>query len=1240
MAGLLCSSVALGQANAPAVPPPEVDFARLGLTSGEIVRLQLDRTVGRELEVVVPIGGEHHRIKLAPHSVRAPEFRLYEAREGGVLFEVDPGPVNTLRGALTKSPGSIVAGGMMPDGLWAMIQMGDGERYWLEPLGARGPGAGDDQYVLYRSSDVRQDGFQCDVDEARHRIGELHTGGYEPRGLNRFTAQVAVECDFEYFNLYGSSSLVNSRIALVYNVLNVQYEREVEIVHTISSTIVNTVEPDPYTQGTTGGMLGEMRTFWNANRSGVARDVAHLFTGKPTGGVIGTAYLGVICSSLSSGFGYGVSQTDFNNFNLSSAADLVAHETGHNWNACHCPCGSYPNQFTMNPSITSINRFGSTVTDECSTNSTAAIEAHRNSRSCLTSAADAPPLNDACASAVPIGPGTWGFSNLEATNDGPASCGGIGADLWYSYTAPHDGTIIVSTCGTHDNYALDTVLAAYTGVCGTLTEIVCNDDNTGQCGSLDTGTLRDSYISFSMTRNTRYLIRVGGFGSTSGQGLLRVSVSPCLTPLNDLCANAETITDGSYPYTTICSSTDGFVDDAAGCTAFGYQQTGSDIWFRYVGCGSSVTASICGADRNYDTRIAVYNSCPNGPYQAIACNDDSCGTGSSITWTATNGVAYLIRVGGYSGAQGSGTLVVARQQQSNENCSTAAAITAPGGASGSTLCSTNDGSATCAASANSPDVWYAHTADHTGFFYANTETSGTVTSNYDTALSVHSGCPGTTANQIACDDDSGTGLLSRAVWYQVAGTTYYIRVNGFNNSRGIYSLNVGPVPNDNCLNAVTIGVGTYLDSLAFATNEPANSVGTCGVSSSNPDAWYRFVAPCAGTLTATTCGTHDATGIDLGMDTVLSLHSGCGGTVYSCNDDSLGTCGPLDTSIFRDSAVSRVLAAGEAVLIRVSKFSAATAGAYRLNVQFAGTNCHGPGRLLGIESGRALYEINPNTGEMTQIAAVSAVAGTTGGLAVNCANRTIYVTSTSNDSVYTLNDSTGAVTLVGPYGDSAVVMHGIEFDESTGTLYGMSSHNNGFYSINRSTGAATLIGTAGFVGAFPNIVYNNLSDVMYATNGGDDSLYRLDRSTGAATLVGPLLGPTNPNGLAFNRDNGLLYLVDNTTDSLYLVNQTTGAATRIGALGAVATNMLGLVYISNQCIASCHGACIADFDDGSGTGSPDGGVTIDDLLYYLVIFEQGAICADVDDGSGTGTTDGGVTIDDLLYFLLRFESGC
>lgn len=70
------------------------------------------------------------------------------------------------------------------------------------------------------------------------------------------------------------------------------------------------------------------------------------------------------------------------------------------------------------------------------------------------------------------------------------------------------------------------------------------------------------------------------------------------------------------------------------------------------------------------------------------------------------------------------------------------------------------------------------------------------------------------------------------------------------------------------------------------------------------------------------------------------------------------------------------------------------------------------------------------------------------------------------------------------------------------------------------------------------------------------------------------------------------------------------------------------------------GRCVADVDDGTGTGTPDGGVTIDDLLYYLDRFAAGDLRADVDDGTGTGTPDGGVTIDDLLYFLSRYSDGC
>ena len=68
--------------------------------------------------------------------------------------------------------------------------------------------------------------------------------------------------------------------------------------------------------------------------------------------------------------------------------------------------------------------------------------------------------------------------------------------------------------------------------------------------------------------------------------------------------------------------------------------------------------------------------------------------------------------------------------------------------------------------------------------------------------------------------------------------------------------------------------------------------------------------------------------------------------------------------------------------------------------------------------------------------------------------------------------------------------------------------------------------------------------------------------------------------------------------------------------------------------------CPSDLDDGSGTGTPDGGTDINDLLYFLARYEAGDSAADLDDGSGSGVPDGGVDINDLLFFLFHYEAGC
>lgn len=68
--------------------------------------------------------------------------------------------------------------------------------------------------------------------------------------------------------------------------------------------------------------------------------------------------------------------------------------------------------------------------------------------------------------------------------------------------------------------------------------------------------------------------------------------------------------------------------------------------------------------------------------------------------------------------------------------------------------------------------------------------------------------------------------------------------------------------------------------------------------------------------------------------------------------------------------------------------------------------------------------------------------------------------------------------------------------------------------------------------------------------------------------------------------------------------------------------------------------CPVDLDDGSGAGTCDGGVDVNDLLYFLTQYEAGDAAVDLDDGSGSGTADGGVDINDLLFFLAHYEAGC
>ena len=355
----------------PAVAPaPDLEDAALralNLTDVDVQTLDVPVEV-RPALIEFEVDGLPFSMDIRPKSIRTAEYVLLVDVGGEMLVEA-PSEPRTFRGELLEDPGSIVAGSLMHDGLYAKVMFTSGEMYWIEPLANRVPGARADQYAVYDQADVLPSYGVCGTDTSDH-IGFVETGGETlAAGGQLEITELGVDADFDFYQDHNSNvNHTTDRMELVINTMNTQYETEVGITHAISAAIVRTTSGAPYTSTNPSTLLSQFRNHWNNAQSGLRRDVAELFTGKNLdGSVIGIAYLGVICTSS----GYNVVQSDCCG-SLACATDLSAHELGHNWNAGHCSCSGW----TMNPSLTCANQFHNTSTEPT-------IISHRNSRNCL-----------------------------------------------------------------------------------------------------------------------------------------------------------------------------------------------------------------------------------------------------------------------------------------------------------------------------------------------------------------------------------------------------------------------------------------------------------------------------------------------------------------------------------------------------------------------------------------------------------------------------------------------------------------------------------------------------------------------------------------------------------------------------------------------------------------------------------------------------------------------------------------
>ncbi len=169
-----------------------------------------------------------------------------------------------------------------------------------------------------------------------------------------------------------------------------------------------------------------------------------------------------------------------------------------------------------------------------------------------------PPVNDECLNAIVLSgvTGTASGDNTNATNSSgvtsPTCQGAWQKDMWYKFTLTVGRPVNIAINGV---VMTDPLLAVYSGTCGSLTQVACDDDSGPAAFSLWTGNLPPG----------TYYIRAMGYGSgTAGRGTFNLVYNfNTATCGNNVTEFGEECDDGNLTNGDGCSSTCTFENTGA-----------------------------------------------------------------------------------------------------------------------------------------------------------------------------------------------------------------------------------------------------------------------------------------------------------------------------------------------------------------------------------------------------------------------------------------------------------------------------------------------------------------------------------------------------------------------------------------------------------------------------------------------------------------------------------------------------
>jgi hypothetical protein len=239
----------------------------------------------------------------------------------------------------------------------------------------------------------------------------------------------------------------------------------------------------------------------------------------------------------------------------------------------------------------------------------------------------------------------WNTNATKQKNEPNHAGNAGGASVWWAWTAPTNGDVVITTDGSD----FDTLLGVYTGssILG-LSVVASNDDHS---------VLVTSRVRFQPVAGTQYQIGVDGFndGTNVDMGNITLSLEfvpdPITRPANDSFTNATVLTGAAVSV----SAANVEATHEPGEPLHAGKAGDTSVWWRWIALVSGVVR-VTTAGSSFDTLLAVYTGTGLTNMSVIATNDDADPAGGILTSTlffnAEAGREYRIAVDGFDGAAG------------------------------------------------------------------------------------------------------------------------------------------------------------------------------------------------------------------------------------------------------------------------------------------------------------------------------------------------------------------------------------------------------------------------------------------------------------------------------------------------------------------------------------------------------------------------------------------------------------